>query len=221
MGGTILSYFGFHLTAGQANGEIIPLNITIDSVGMSIQSTQGNMTENLSQLKGKEFEMTITDIGKEGNLDAAEKIKFMVAGQESNLKGSFLMMFPDLSGSSYSEGISWTDNDTIDMSTNTDDVVMIMKSENVFGPMEDYKGYKCIRINSIATGKRSSISNTAQGQMTTDGNLQGKSSFLFEPELGILVWSESDITMEGFVSIPTGDAFPLLVKTKYTTSIIK
>ena len=98
---------------------------------------------------------------------------------------------------------------------------MKMRSENIFGPMEDYKGYKCIRINSVVTGSRTSVSNTPQGQIGTDGDLKGKSSFLFAPEEGILVWSESDVTMEGFVSLPTGDAYPLLVITKYTSSIKK
>ncbi|HUS87276.1 MAG TPA: hypothetical protein VMW76_08555 [Bacteroidales bacterium] len=222
VGATILSSTGFTLTPGQAAAGVIPLKVTIDTVGITIQSPQGNLVETKSELKGRQFNMTISEFGKEDNLDEAEEIKYMVAGQqESNLKGTFVMLFPDLPEITYKEGTSWTDNDTIDISTSSDNAMMIMQSENIFAGTEEFEGYHCVRINSRIKGERTSVSNTPQGQITTDGALEGESSFLFVPDQGILVWAESNVTMKGYVSVPTGDSYPLQVITKYVTKLVK
>ena len=222
IGSTILTCTGYTLTPGQIAAGVIPLKVTVDTLGLTVQSPQGNIVENKSELKGRQFDMTVSDLGKEDNLDEAEKIKFMVAGQqESNLKSTFLMLFPDLTEIPYKAGATWTQSDTIDLSTGSDNILMIIHSDNIFAGREEFEGYNCIRVNYKLTGERSGYSNTVQGQIGTDGTLVGEGFYLFAPDQGILVRDESGVTMEGYVSIPTGDSFPLMAITKYVTKLVK
>ena len=200
---------GFTLVPGSKTGDKISLNVTMDTLGISVESMQGNIVDDIDHIKGKSFNISLSERGEESDLDEAEKITYMIAGQqESNLKGAFLMLFPNLPAEPANVGFSWEENDTIDMSTGTENVVMIMKSVNTVAALEEFGGYNCLKIAYTFTGERNATSNTAEGTISSGGDMNGTGYFYFAPEEGLLVKDHSEIKFDGSIMIPTGGSLP-------------
>lgn len=216
----INSDLGFTAIAkGISNGSLI-LDITLDTLGVSINSMQGNMKEDISDLKGKSFMMTMDLDGANMDLDEAAKLKYTVAGmQNSNLKASFLEIFPELPGSSTEIGYTWQDTDTVTINTETENVELILTTDNIIEAKETKAGYECYKISYKISGTRDGSSQTPQGMVLTSADIKGTGHYYFAAKEGIIVSSLTNSNSDGSVTIPTGQNLPMYMTTKSEFSL--
>ena len=202
--------FGFTAKGkGIVNGDLI-LEITVDTMGLSINAMGNNMKEDISDLKGKNFMMTMSTKGKDKDLDEAESITFSIAGlQTSNLKSSFSTIFPGLPEENASIGYTWQDTDTINVNTETENAELIIISNNTVESREEVSGYDCYKITYLISGTRDGSSQTPQGLIVTNSDVKGSGYFYFAVKEGIIVSDHSEMKSDGDVVIPTGESIPM------------
>jgi len=215
------SDLGFTASAkGIAKGSLI-LDITLDTLGVNIRSMQGNMKEDISDLRGKTFMMTMDPNGANMDLDEAAKLKYTVAGmQNSNLKASFMEIFPELPVSSIEVGYTWQDTDTVNINTETDNVELVLTSDSRIEAKEKKSGYDCYKISYTISGTRDGSSQTPQGMVLTSLDVEGTGYYYFAFKEGIVVSSHLESTSDGNVTIPTGQNIPMYMTTKSDLSLI-
>ncbi|MCF8222440.1 MAG: hypothetical protein K9J25_04780 [Bacteroidales bacterium] len=211
----INSDLGFTASAkGIANGSLI-LDITLDTLGVSINSMQGNMKEDISDLKGKSFMMTMDLDGDNMDLDEAAKLQYTVAGmQNSNLKASFMEIFPELPGSGTEIGYTWQDTDTVTINTETENVELILTTDNIIEAKEKKFGYDCYKVSYKLSGTRDGSSQTPQGMVLTSSDVKGTGHYYFAAKEGVIVSSHTNSNSDGSVTIPTGQNLPMYMTTK-------
>jgi hypothetical protein len=203
----ILSY---SLSKISVDNDKIEVNIKIDSMHGVFKSMQGDMTTNPEELRNREFSMTISKKGDESGLEEAAQIEYTgVNGEKANLKSSFAYLFPDLPSGATGIGYTWEDNDTIDMSASGQTILMIINSKNTIAAREKYMGYDCFKITSTSTGERSQSGDSPAGYISSSGELTGTGYLYFAIKEGIVIKEHVDQKLEGDMTIPTGDTFPM------------
>lgn len=211
----INSRLGFTATGKGIAGSTLILEVIIDTLGMSISSMQGNITEDISSVKGKSFLMTMDRSGDNKDLDNAESISYSIAGlQTANMKSSFANLFPVLPGENMHTGYTWQHTDTVNISTDTENAEMIMSSTSTVGSKEKVSGYDCYRVSYSIEGTRDGSSQTAQGMIVTNADIKGTGHFYFAFREGIIISDHTDMKAEGSLLMPTGESVPL-----YMTSV--
>lgn len=207
---TVNTDMGFTTTGkGIADGSLM-VEVTIDTLGMSVNSMGGVMNENISDIEGKSFMMTMDPKGKEKNLDEAESITYSVAGMtEANMKSSFVTIFPELPDTNIKIGYTWDDTDTLNVTTSTEIMEMITQSKYTVEAREKVSGYDCYKITYEFSGTRDGSSQTPQGMVITNADVSGTGHYYFAINEGIVVSDYSSVKADGSVVIPTGDNLPM------------
>ncbi|HEN20785.1 MAG TPA: hypothetical protein ENN86_02110, partial [Desulfobacteraceae bacterium] len=161
---SINSKMGFTASGkGIVNGSLM-IEITVDTMGVAINSMGTNVQEDISSIKGKSFMLTMDTRGKDKNLDEAESLTYSLAGlQTSNMKASFINIFPGLPEENIHIGYSWQDTDTVNINTETENAEIIITSNNTVEAREKISGYDCYKIVYRVRGTRDGSSNTPQG----------------------------------------------------------
>ena len=83
------------------------LGVTIDDLGVSVTGAQGDMSPDMSSVKGKSFDMVLSPLGNELDVSGAEAITYDIAGESRNLASGFKMFFPDMPGKPVKVGDTW------------------------------------------------------------------------------------------------------------------
>lgn len=221
MGATVSSTIEFSIKPGESVDGITELGITIDTLGISVKSIQGDFVTAAKELKGKQFNIKLSETGKETGLDQAANVKYMVAGQEANLKSTFSMFFPDLPSEAIMPGYTWSQTDTVDMSAGSESATMIIISNNTVTGRETLNGYDCFVITGTFTGTRESVSNTPQGSISSSGDITGSGTIYFAPKEGLLVKDSNKVKVDGSLLIPTGEALPMIIDSEYVTVLVR
>jgi len=194
---------------GIVNGDLI-LEITVDTLGMTLNSMGTNMKEDISSLKGKSFIMTMSTRGADKDLDEAESMTYSLAGlQTSNLKASFATIFPKLPKENVMIGYTWQDTDTVNINTETENAEMILITNSTVEAREEVKGYDCYRISYQVSGTRDGSSQTPQGLIVTNADVSGTGYYYFAVKEGIIVSDYSEVKTDGNLVIPTGESLPM------------
>lgn len=218
----ITSLMAYSVTGAGKEGSNLSIKVKIDSLESSASSMAGQMSNNPKEIRGKEFMMTLSELGKESDLEAAELIEYMAIGdQPSNMKAAFSILFSDLPNAAAKIGYTWTQSDTVDLSVGDQQAQMIIHSNNILEAKEVVDGYSCFKISSTNTGERSSSGNTPQGYITTSGKLSGTSVWYFAIKEGIMIKEESKQEFDGEIGIPTGESIPMFMDIKITNKLVK
>ena len=207
---TINSDMGFTTTPkGIAEGSLM-VEVTIDTLGLSVNSMGGSMNENISDIQGKSFMMSMDAKGDNKNLDEAENLTYTVAGtSETNMKSSFMMIFPRLPEANLKVGYTWEDTDTLNVNTSTETMEMITQSKYTVEAREKVSDFDCYKIAYEVAGTRDGSSQTPQGMILTNADISGTGYYYFAMKEGIIVSDHSSIKADGSVVIPTGDSLPM------------
>jgi len=221
MGATVSSMLEVNLIPGETADGTTSLGVTIDTLGITVKSIQGDFVNPGKDVIGKHFMMKLSDIGKESDMEEAAKIKYTIAGQETNLLPSFTMFFPDLPAEAIKVGYTWSKTDTVDLSAGTESATMILTSNNTVTGRETVSGLDCYVISSLITGIRDATSNSAQGTISSTGDITGAGTLHFAPKEGIFVRDVTKIKVDGSLLIPTGESIPLIIDTEYKTELIR
>ncbi len=206
----IESIISYSVTKTGENEDKIDLNIKIDSIYNIVKSPQGDMISNPEEVKNVEFNMKLSRKGEESHMDEAAAIKYAgIGGETVDLKTSFSFIFPDFPAGASGIGYAWVDNDTIDMSSAGQTVLMIINSNNTITAKENYNGYDCYKIEYTTTGERNASGDTPQGFMTQSGDMVGKGYMYYAIKEGLIVKDYNEQKLEGELTIPTGESLPM------------
>jgi len=174
------------------------LGVTIDAMKISIQSPQGDLSPDLSQILGKSFDMTLSRLGKELDTSAAAAIKYQVdANSSRDLSTPFQAFFPDLPDRPVKKGDTWPSEDKVVQNSGNGEIIVSAKNVNTLDGFETIEGIECARIKTAITGTLAG--NLEQGgvALTLDCKLEGSGTWYFAVKEGFLVKSDGKSKFSG------------------------
>src|SRR5512136_2324976 len=93
------------------------MGVTIDGMSVSVTGPQGDMSPDLSSVKGKSFDMVLSPLGAEIDVTGAEALSYSIAGESRSISSAFKGFFPDLPGKLVKIGDTWPATTTADEKT--------------------------------------------------------------------------------------------------------
>jgi len=178
----------FQAQASKTKKPETPLLVTIDSMYMHINHANGEIIPDFSEIQGKSFNMTLTNHGKEGNMEEASEIWYTVAsGEKDNLATKFSSLFPNLPENPVKAGNQWTTYDTIHIKDENKDALLIFENIYTFNGFETYKGYECVKASSIVIGTIFSQARAEGMDLITNMDITGTGTLYFAYKDGLLI----------------------------------
>jgi hypothetical protein len=193
---------GFKVKMIEKQGVNLKLEITIDSLGMKIETMQGSAGSKMKDVEGKSFNMVISPFGKVMDISEAEKIEYKVEGQgDANLSQTFVNIFPDLPEKAVKPGATWTKNDTITTKSAASKTKQSIQSVYKFEGYEIIDGINCAKVTSTVTGTMETNTQNMGMDIYISGPLQGEVVLYFAVKEGYFLKQEVKSKMTGTVEI--------------------
>ena len=179
------------------------LGVSIDEMAASFTSSAaGDMSPDMSSLKGKTFDMVLSALGSEIDVSAAEAIKYDMAGATRNIASGFKMFFPDLPDKPVKVGDTWPSNAGIDEDMGEIKMRLDFKNVNTLEGFETVDGLECARVSTAVTGTLTGSGNQQGMDMTFAGTTKGKETWYFAIKEGLFIKSASETTTEMSIDVP-------------------
>jgi hypothetical protein len=177
------------------------LGVTIDDMSMTISGPTGNLSPDLSPVKGKSFDMVVSPLGSEVDVSAAEAITYQSANGTANVASGFKLFFPDLPGKPIKVGDTWPSSSGAEDKSEGMAIKLDFQYVNTFEGLETIDGMECARIRSQVTGTLSGTGNQQGMDMTISGTGKGTDLWYFAVKEGIYVKATSDATYELAIAV--------------------
>jgi hypothetical protein len=203
---------------GRAGSDHL-LSVTIDEAAMTIISPQGDLSPDLSSIRGKSFDMIVSPRGVEVDVSGAESLTFQIAGNVRSLATGFKLFFPDLPDRPVTVGDSWptdyVDEDKTGAISRRSDIRIV----NTFEAIESVNGMECARIVSKTTGTVSGKGNQQGVDLSVSGTIKGTTIWYFAPKEGLFVKSTSEAVGDLTVAVSGPQAMTLPTIQKRTSEV--
>jgi len=192
------------------------LGVTIDDIAATMASdAQGDMSPDMSGVKGKSFDMVLSPLGSEVDVSGAEAITYTMATETRNLSSGFKMFFPDLPGKPVKVGDTWPSSAGNEEKTGSMSIRMDFQNVNTLEGFEAVEGMECARISSQVTGTITGTGNQMGADLTFAGTSKGKDVWYFAVKEGIFVKAMSESTTAMSIDVPAaGMTIPMTQTTK-------
>jgi hypothetical protein len=181
------------------------LGVTIDDMSMTISGPTGDLSPDLSPVKGKSFDMVISPLGSEVDVSAAEAITYQSANGTANVASGFKLFFPDLPGKPLKVGDTWPSSAAADDTSGGMNIKMGFQYVNTFEGLETVDGMECARIKSDYTSTLSGTGNQQGMDMVLTGTGKGTDLWYFAVKEGIYLKATSDATYELSIAVSAAD----------------
>ena len=197
-------------------GKDLLMGATIDDLRQTVStSVTGDMSPDMSDAKGKSFDMVLSPLGVEVDASGAEAATYSVAGETQNVSAYFKAFFPDLPGKPVKVGDTWPSSDKTDQGT----AAMSMHVENQYvhtlEGFETVDGMECARISAQVTGTVSGAGSQGGMDMTMSGANKGRTVWFFAVKEGIFVKATNETTADVSVDLAAaGLTIPVAQKIK-------
>jgi hypothetical protein len=192
------------------------LGVMIDDVTVTVTSSaQGDMSPDMSTVKGKAFDMVLSPLGSEVDVSGAEAITYSMGPETRNLSSGFKMFFPDLPGKPVKIGDTWPSTAGVDEKTGTMNIRIDFQNVNTLEGFETVDGMECARISAQVTGTITGTGNQGGADLTFSGTSKGKDVWYFAVKEGMFVKTASESTTEMSIDVPAGNmTIPMTQTTK-------
>jgi hypothetical protein len=192
------------------------VGVKIDDMAVNITSSaQGDMSPDMSSLKGKLFDMVLSPLGAEVDVTGAEAITYDIAGETRNLASGFKTFFPDLAGKPVKIGDTWPSTASTEEKTGSMAIRIDLQYANTLEGFETVDGMECARISSQVTGTISGTGNQGGMDLTFSGTTKGKDVWHFAVKEGMLINQASESTSEMSIDVPgAGMTIPMNMSSK-------
>jgi hypothetical protein len=179
------------------------LGVTIDDIAVTVTSSaQGDMSPDMSSVKGKSFDMVLSPLGSEVDISGAEAISYDMAGETRNLGSGFKTFFPDLAGKPVKIGDNWPSSSSVEEKTSSMNIKVDLQNVNTLEGFETVDGMECARISSQVTGTITGTGNQGGMDLTFSGTSKGKDVWYFAVKEGIYVKATSESTTQMSIDVP-------------------
>jgi hypothetical protein len=207
---------------GTKNNQNI-LGVTIDNLNMKSESPQGDFNPDLSSLVGKSFEMNLSFLGKELNLEGAKKLSFETPQGESNLFSNFQTLFPNLAGKPLKIGDTFTTYDTLDIDEGGISLQMVFENANTLTGYETVDGYECVKVTAKVKGTMKGSGNQGGADLEFEGDIEADDMWLFAYKKGLIVKQKSDSLVESTILVtgPQEMTLPMTMDMKFELNLLK
>ncbi|MCP4657751.1 MAG: M56 family metallopeptidase [bacterium] len=205
----------------QANHRI---EITIDSMAVSVDVPQLDLIPDTSEVPGKRFEMVLSPLGQELELSGADAIQYdMGPDGKHNIAPDFQILFPDLAGRPVRVGDSWTTKGTITEKRERGDAVMHLESLNTLAAIETVDGRPCARVVGAVSGTLEGKSQVERTELVIISEIEGIETWTFAYEDGQLVRREVNLHAWGRVAAsgPQSMTVPMTQEIKIETRLLR
>lgn len=173
------------------------LGVTIDEIAVTVTSSaQGDMSPDMSSVKGKSFDMVLSPLGSEVDVSGAEAITYVIATETLNLASGFKLFFPDLPGKPVKIGDTWPSSSGTEEKTGAMTIRIDLQNVHTIEGFETVDGMECARISTLVTGTISGSGNQMGQDLTFSGTSKGKDVWFFAVKKGIFIKSTSESTTE-------------------------
>lgn len=191
------------------------LGVTIDEMSVSITGAQGDMSPDMSSLKGKSFDMVLSPLGSEVDVSGAEAITYSIATETRNLASGFKAFFPDMPGKPVRIGDTWPSTSSVVETTGSLTIKVDIQYVNTLEGFETVDGMDCARVSTQMTGTISGSGNQMGQDVTFTGTTKGKDVYHFAVKEGCLVKQASESTAEMAIEVPAaGMSIPMTQSSK-------
>jgi hypothetical protein len=199
------------------------LGVTIDDIVTTMASSaQGDLSPDLTEVKGKTFDMVLSPLGAEVDVTAAEAITITVAGETGNMASRFKTFFPDLPGKPVQIGDTWPSSDVIEEKTGSVTVRIDLKNVNTLEGLETVDGIECARISTQVTGTLTGAGSQMGQDLTFAGTMKGKNVWFFAVKEGFYVKAATEATTEMSIDVAAaGMTIPMTQTSKAEAKLIK
>jgi hypothetical protein len=178
------------------------LGVTIDDMATTVTSSaQGDMSPNMSAVKGKSFDMVLSPLGSEVDVSGAEAITYDIATETRNLSSAFKTFFPDTPGKPVKIGDTWPSTDAVEEKTGSMNIRIDLQNVNTLEGFETVEGMECARISTQATGTITGTGNQGGADLTFSGTSKGKTVWYFAVKEGAYVKGTSESTTQMSVDV--------------------
>ncbi|HPW17577.1 MAG TPA: hypothetical protein PLP83_04255 [Candidatus Aminicenantes bacterium] len=205
----------FRFASKGPKGKDLLLGVTVDDMTMSVTGAQGDMSPDLSPLKGKSFDLVLSPLGSEIDVTGAEALEYSIASETRNLGNEFKQFFPDMPGKPVKIGDTWPSNVSIEERMSALTVRIDLQYVNTLEGFEAVDGMECARIGARMTGTISGSGNQMGQDVTFTGTTKGQDVYHFAVKEGVFVKAVSESTAEIAVDVPAaGMSIPMTQSTK-------
>jgi hypothetical protein len=210
----VSSYLGCDIKSKAEQDVNQHLEITVDSLGETVDSPQGMSGGSVKDATGKVITIVISPKGKELDMSDARKTVINIDGSSvGDLSQSFEGFFPRLPDGPVKPGYKWSTVDTVDNKSSVNSLLMIVKADNTFEGMEKIGESECAKITSVLQGTRL-MNNQVQGmELKISGPFTGNSELYFSPSDGYFLKYIVTTKMKGEIEMisPSPMTFPVIM----------
>lgn len=208
-----VSHFTFK-AKGKKDKDLL-LGVTVDDISMSVTGPQGDMSPDMSSVKGKSFDMVLSPLGNEIDVSGAETISYALQGEVRNLSSGFKGLFPDLPGKPVKIGDTWPASVSVEEKMTSMTIRTDVEYVHKLDGIELIDGVECARVVSTVSGSISGSGSQMGQDMTFTGTVKGQDTWFFAIKDGTYVKATSEATSEVSIDLPAaGASLPMTVKSK-------
>ncbi|NOR53314.1 MAG: hypothetical protein GQ536_04430 [Candidatus Aminicenantes bacterium] len=200
------------------------LGITIDSMSISVVSSEGELSPDLSSVIGKSFDMILSPLGKELELSGAESIQYDLPSEgKTSIASDFQAIFPNLAGRSVKIGETWTSTDTITEKSESSEIQINTESVHTLQGFETVDGMECVKITAEVTGTLKGAGEQQGMDLAFEGEIKGTDTWYFAYKKGIFVKMISTAFAEGSIEVsgPQDMSIPMTQEFKMEIKLAK
>ena len=212
----------FTFKAAGSKDKNFLLGAKIDDVAVTVTSSaQGDMSPDMTSVKGKSFDMILSPLGSEVDVSGAEAISYDIAGESRNLSSAFKTFFPDLAGKPVKIGDSWPSSAGVEEKTGSMNIRVDFQNVNILEGFETIEGMECARVSSDVTGTVTGTGSQQGMDMTFSGTSKGKDIWYFAVKEGIYVKGTSEATTQMSINVAAaGMTIPMTMTSKSEVKLI-
>jgi hypothetical protein len=204
---------------GRKNNKI-NLAATIDSMTMEMTSPQGEIVPDMSDVIGKNFSFSLSELGKEGDLPEGTMLEYeLVPGEKASALSGLQAMFPDLPRRRVKLGDTWISSDTITEKTSRGEVHLYLQSSNRLEAIDTVNGMRCARVVAEVTGTLESEGKEQGTTLLTNAAVTGTDIWYFAFDTGVFVKSISTGVAEGSIKAMGPQEMTIPLKREYQIEI--
>lgn len=209
----------FSLSPGGKKGNDIIYKVIVNSMTLNVDAPGMETNPDLSGLKGKSFNMTLSQDGKEFDLSDAKNLSYEVSGESQSIETEFQMIFPKLPEKPVKIGDTWPTKDVVVERSSGSEITMNFNNVNTLEGFEKINGINCAKITMVSAGTRKG-NQSAQGMdLMHEGTVKGTSVIYFAIDGGYFVKYVSEGSQTGIINISGMQDMSIAVSAKIITEI--
>jgi hypothetical protein len=206
----------FSIAPSGMKGNDHSIGITIDGMHILIDAPEGGIDEDVEEVAGASFEMTLSRTGEEKNLPNRDVLEFSVGPEgPRSIIPVFSALFPDLPGRPVVVGDSWPSVVDVEEKEGEGSTVLHLDVVNTLDGFETVDGRECARITSAFTGTITGNGIQQGAEWTFESDTDGTGVLIFDFERGVVVSDVSTGTADGTITVnaPMGEMIMPVMRT--------